>query len=56
MDYFINRPLDIQLTKRKSITDCLNLPDQPQRKNKRSIERISYSITSRVYQETFKAK
>lgn len=34
----------------------LKVPDKPKRKNKRDVERVSYAITSRCYQECFEAK
>nr|CAH7736046.1 unnamed protein product [Callosobruchus chinensis] len=41
---------------RKPIENYLKIPDKPQRKNKRQIERVSFAITSRVYQESLEAK
>nr|CAH7762581.1 unnamed protein product [Callosobruchus chinensis] len=41
---------------RKPIENYLKIPDKPQRKNKRQIERVSFAITSRVYQERLEAK
>lgn len=40
----------------KSIGAYLVEPEKPARKNKRDIERISYAVTSRDYQESFEKK
>ncbi|CAG9762536.1 unnamed protein product [Ceutorhynchus assimilis] len=40
----------------RCIEDYLKIPDKPQRKNKRQVERVSFAITSRLYQENFEAK
>lgn len=43
-------------TSSNSISNYLELPEAPKRKNKREIERIPFAITSRAYQELFEAK
>ncbi|CAG9769938.1 unnamed protein product [Ceutorhynchus assimilis] len=43
-------------TSKRCISDFLTMPDKPQRKNKRDVERVSFAITSRSYQENFEAK
>ncbi|KAJ8935588.1 hypothetical protein NQ318_000628 [Aromia moschata] len=40
----------------ESIGAYLEMPDIPQRKGKREVERIPFAITSRLYQESFEAK
>jgi len=40
----------------KNISDYLVVPETPTRKNKRNIERVSFAITSREYQESFEKK
>ncbi|CAG9761625.1 unnamed protein product [Ceutorhynchus assimilis] len=43
-------------TSKRCISDFLTIPDKPQRKKKRDVERVSFAITSRSYQENFEAK
>lgn len=40
----------------KNMGDYLVVPEKPSRKNKRNIERVSFAITSREYQESFEKK
>ncbi|CAH1961030.1 unnamed protein product [Acanthoscelides obtectus] len=40
----------------KNIGDYLVVPEKPTRKNKRNIERVSFAITSKEYQESFEKK
>ena len=40
----------------KGIISYLEVPEKPVRKNKRETERVSFAITSRLYQESFERK
>lgn len=42
--------------KKKSIVAYLEIPNKPERKAKRNVERVPFAITSKSYQETFEAK
>lgn len=55
-----NKPVTYPTSNSPSITKCiddyLKIPDKPQRKNRRQIERVPFAVTSKLYQESFEAK